>query len=233
MADNMGRVLVVEDDASLPRFLRISLDAHGYRVLEAATGRQAIALMTTEKPDVLLLDLGLPDMDGGQVMTAVRDWSRIPIVIVSSRDREEDKIAALDQGADDYVTKPFSMGELLARLRAALRHGLRDQGIEPIYRTGPLEVDLARREVRLNNERVRLSRKEYELLRYFVRHADRLVTHEPVLRDVWGPAQAHETQYLRVFVARLRQKLEPDPTRPILIITEPGVGYRLRTIAPT
>ncbi len=230
MTETLGRILVVEDDPQLRRFLCTSLGAHGYQGVEAEGGRQALGLITTEKLDAVLLDLGLPDLDGTEVVAQVRQWSQIPIIVVSSRTDERDKIAALDQGADDYVTKPFSMAELLARLRAALRHGLRREGVEPVWRSGPVEVDLARREVRKAGEPVRLSRKEYELLRYFVLHADRLVTHETVLAAVWGPAQARETQYLRVFVGRLRQKIEPDPARPALLVTEPGVGYRLRTI---
>jgi two-component system KDP operon response regulator KdpE len=231
MSELQGRILVVEDDAQLRRFLRTSLDAHGYEAVEAENGRRAVALMTTERLDAVLLDLGLPDLDGVEVVRQVRQWSQIPIIVVSSRTGEDDKIAALDQGADDYVTKPFSMAELLARIRAAIRHGLKREGVEPIWRSGPLEVDLARRVVKLGDAPVRLSRKEYELLRYFVVHADKLVTHEPVLKEIWGPAQAHETQYLRVFVGRLRQKIEPDPAQPTLLVTEPGVGYRLRTLA--
>ena len=233
MTEALGRVLIVEDDEPLRRFLRTSLSVHGYHVVEAIDGRGALALLSTERLDAVLLDLGLPDMDGRDVVAEVRQWSQIPIVVVSSRSSEDEKIAALDQGADDYVTKPFSMGELLARLRAAIRHGLRQQGIEPVYRSGPLEIDLARRTVLRNGEVVRLSRKEFELLRYFVSHADRLVMHEPALIEIWGPAQAKETQYLRVFVARLRQKIEIDPARPNLLVTEPGVGYRLRTLPTT
>ncbi len=230
MSDRLGRILVVEDDPQLRRFLCTSLDAHGYAGIEAENGRQALGLITTEKLDAILLDLGLPDLDGTELVSQVRQWSQIPIIVVSSRTDEQDKIAALDRGADDYVTKPFSMAELLARIRAALRHGLRRAGVEPVWRSGPVEVDLAQREVRKDGRPIRLSRKEYELLRYFVLHADRLVTHEPVLTAVWGQAQAHETQYLRVFVGRLRQKIEPDPVRPTLLVTEPGVGYRLRTV---
>ena len=231
MTESLGRILVVEDDPQLRRFLCTSLGAHGYVGIEAEGGRQALGLISTEKLDAILLDLGLPDLDGTEVVSEVRQWSQIPIIVVSSRTDEADKIAALDQGADDYVTKPFSMAELLARIRAALRHGLRQVGVEPIWRSGPVEVDLVQREIRRSGMPVRLSRKEYELLRYFVLHADRLVTHENVLTAVWGPAQARETQYLRVFVGRLRHKIEPDPARPILLVTEPGVGYRLRTVA--
>jgi two-component system KDP operon response regulator KdpE len=223
-------ILVIEDDPQLQRFLHTSLDAHGYRVTLASTGREGLQRITTLQPDVVLLDLGLPDMDGVELVTRVRQWSSMPILVVSSRGREEDKIAALDHGADDYVTKPFGMGELLARIRAAMRHAIRFEGGDAVYRSGPIEVDVVRREVRRNGEVVRLSRKEYELLRYFVQHADRVITHEPVLKAVWGPAQAHETQYLRVFVGRLRQKLETDPSRPQLLVTESGVGYRLRTL---
>jgi two-component system KDP operon response regulator KdpE len=232
MNDAAEKILIVEDDPQLRRFLMTSLDAHGYAVDEAETGRRALGLITVGNFDCVLLDLGLPDTDGAEIVPKVREWSRVPIIVVSSRTGEEDKIAALDAGADDYVTKPFSMAELLARIRAALRHGLQQQTPESTYWSGGLEVDLARREVRRRGEAVRLSRKEYELLRYFVLNADRLVTHEPVLKAVWGPAQAKESQYLRVFVGRLRKKIEDDPARPALLVTEPGIGYRLRSLPP-
>jgi two-component system, OmpR family, KDP operon response regulator KdpE len=224
------RILVVEDDPSLRRFLCTSLDAHGYGVSEVATGQEALRRIPLDRPDVVVLDLGLPDLDGVDLVGRVREWSEMPIIVVSSRDSEASKIQALDRGADDYVTKPFSMGELLARIRAALRHRLRQQGVEPIWRSGPIEVDLTRREVRKDGAPVRLTPREYDLLRFFVVHADRVVTHEQVLKEVWGQAQIHETQYLRVFVGRLRQKIEPDPAQPHLLVTESGVGYRLRTL---
>ncbi|MBM3486854.1 MAG: response regulator transcription factor [Alphaproteobacteria bacterium] len=233
MTDDPSSILVIEDEGQLQRLLQTSLEAHGYRAVVVGSGREALLRITASFPDVVLLDLGLPDMDGVELVTRVRQWSDTPILIVSSRDREEDKIAALDQGANDYVTKPFSMGELLARIRATLRQRMKRDGGDILYRSAGLEFDSQRREVRRNGEIVRLSRKEYELLRYFVLNADRVMTHEPALKAVWGPAQAHETQYLRVFVGRLRQKLERDPAQPELLVTESGVGYRLRTLPTT
>ena len=230
MSNTPTRILVVEDDPALRRFLRTSLDAHGYAVSDVATGQEALRRISLDRPDVVVLDLGLPDFDGVDLVGRVREWSETPIIVVSSRDTEASKIQALDRGADDYVTKPFSMGELLARIRTALRHRLRQQGVEPVWRSGPIEVDLTRREVRKDGQPLRLTPREYDLLRFFVLHADRVVTHEQVLKEVWGQAQIHETQYLRVFVGRLRQKIEPDPAQPHLLITESGVGYRLRTL---
>jgi two-component system KDP operon response regulator KdpE len=230
MNSGRERILVVEDDPALRRFLRTSLDACGYAVSDVATGQEALGRIALDRPDVVVLDLGLPDIDGVDIVARVREWSETPIIVVSSRDAEASKILALDRGADDYVTKPFSMGELLARIRAALRHRLRRQGVEPVWRSGPIEVDLTRREVRRDGAPVRLTPREYDLLRFLVVHADRVVTHQQVLKEVWGQAQIHETQYLRVFVGRLRQKLEADPAQPHLLVTESGVGYRLRTL---
>jgi two-component system KDP operon response regulator KdpE len=230
MSSAPAHILVVEDDPALRRFLRTSLDACGYAVSDVATGQEALGRMALDRPDVMVLDLGLPDLDGVDLVARVREWSETPIIVVSSRDSDASKIMALDRGADDYVTKPFSMGELLARIRTALRHRLRRQGVEPIWRSGPIEVDLTRREVRKDGAPVRLTPREYDLLRFLVLHADRVVTHQQVLKEVWGQAQIHETQYLRVFVGRLRQKIEPDPAQPHLLVTESGVGYRLRTL---
>ena len=232
MNSSRERVLVIEDDPALRRFLRTSLDACGYAVSDVETGRDALKRMTVEQPDVVLLDLGLPDIDGVDVVVRLREWSETPIIVISSRDSEASKITALDRGADDYVTKPFGMGELLARIRASMRHRLRREGVAPVWRSGRVEVDLARREVRRDGMPVRLTPREYDLLRFLVVHADRVVTHQQVLKEVWGQAQIHETQYLRVFVGRLRQKLEADPAQPHLLVTESGVGYRLRTLDP-
>jgi two-component system KDP operon response regulator KdpE len=222
------RVLIVDDEPQIRRFLRTSLSAHGYRVIEASCGREAIALTTTERPELLLLDLGLPDMDGLQVISRLREWSSVPIIVVSVRGQEAEKIAALDGGADDYVTKPFGMGELLARLRAALRHRLQTEVEEPLFRCGAQSVDLLNRLVTVDGREVKLTRKEYDLLRTLVTHAGKVVTHQYLLREVWGPGSLYETHYLRVYVGQLRQKIEPDPTQPRYILTEPGVGYRLR-----
>jgi len=222
------RLLVVDDEPQIRRFLRTSLAAHGYDVIEADSAAAALRVVTTAKPDVLILDLGLPDQDGAEVIRRVREWSAMPIVVLSARGSEEAKVAALDLGADDYVTKPFGMNELLARLRAALRHRLQEQGAEPVFTAGGVTVDLARRVVTRDGEPVNLSPREYDLLRQLVIHAGKVLTHQHLLREVWGPAHLQDTPYLRVYVGQLRQKLEADPARPILITTEPGVGYRLR-----
>jgi len=222
------RLLVVDDEPQIRRFLRTSLAAHGYDVIEADSAAAALRVVTTAKPDVLILDLGLPDQDGAEVIRRIREWSAMPIVVLSARGSEEAKVAALDLGADDYVTKPFGMNELLARLRAALRHRLQEQGAEPVFTAGDVTVDLARRMVTRDGEPVNLSPREYDLLRQLVIHAGKVLTHQHLLREVWGPAHLQDTPYLRVYVGQLRQKLEADPARPSLITTEPGVGYRLR-----
>jgi two-component system KDP operon response regulator KdpE len=222
------RVLVVDDEPQIRRFLRTSLSAHGYRVIEASCGREAITLMTTERPELVLLDLGLPDIDGLEVIHRLREWSMVPIIVVSVRGQEVEKIDALDHGADDYVTKPFGMGELLARMRAALRHRLQAELDEPVFHAAGLTVDLARRVVTVEDREVKLTPKEYDLLRLLVTHAGKVITHQHLLREVWGPESVHETHYLRVYIGQLRQKLEPDPAQPRYLLTEPGVGYRLR-----
>jgi two-component system, OmpR family, KDP operon response regulator KdpE len=221
------RVLIVDDEPQIRRFLRTSLSAHGYRISEASCGREAITLMTTERPELVLLDLGLLDMDGLEVIHRLREWSTVPIIVLSVRGQEANKIEALDGGADDYVTKPFGMGELLARLRAALRHQLQAEVAEPIFQCGGLSIDLVRRVVTVDSREVKLTPKEYDLLRLLVTHAGKVLTHRQLLREVWGPASVHETHYLRVYIGQLRQKLEPDPAQPRYILTEPGVGYRL------
>jgi two-component system KDP operon response regulator KdpE len=222
------RVLIVDDEPQIRRFLRTSLGAHGYRVIEASCGQEAMTLIATERPELVLLDLGLPDMDGQEVIHRLREWSTVPIIVVSVRGREAEKIDALDGGADDYVTKPFGMGELLARIRAALRHRLQAEVDEPVFRSAGLSVDLVRRLVVVDGREVKLTPKEYDLLRVLVSHAGKVITHQQLLREVWGPASLYETHYLRVYIGQLRQKLEPDPAQPRYILTEPGVGYRLR-----
>ncbi|MCK6449626.1 MAG: response regulator [Alphaproteobacteria bacterium] len=222
------RLLVVDDEPQIRRFLKTSLGVHGYDVIEADSGAAALRMATTARPDMMILDLGLPDQDGAEIIKRIREWSKIPIVVLSARGEEAAKVAALDQGADDYVTKPFGMNELLARLRAALRHRLQEQGAEPVLKLGPLQVDLARRLVTRDGQEVKLSPREYDLLRQLVIHAGKVLTHQHLLREVWGPAHTHDTQYLRVYVGQLRHKLEADPTHPQFITTEPGVGYRLR-----
>ncbi len=229
---SQASVLIIDDEVQIRRLLRVNLEAHGYRVVEAATGQEGITQAAQWRPEVIILDLGLPDMDGVTVLKRLREWSRVPVVVLSVRDREEDKVAALDHGADDYITKPFSTGELLARLRVTQRHT--QPGAElSVFRAGPLEVDLTARLVRLKNLEVRLTATEYSLLRLFIQHAGKVLTHRQILREVWGPNAVEQTHYLRVYVAHLREKLEADPSRPRLIVTEPGVGYRLMEETPS
>lgn len=224
----LDTVLVVDDEPPIRRLLRTSLAAAGYRVVEAEDAASAMRLLAAEKPDLLILDLGLPDQSGLELITEVRKTSSVPIVVLSARHDERSKVEALDRGADDYVSKPFGMAELAARLRAALRHAFQAQGELPVFVSGDLSVDLVRRHVTRGGREIKLSPKEFDLLRHLVMHAGKVLTHRHLLREVWGPAQADEVQYLRVFIRGLRQKLEPDPTRPMHILTELGVGYRLQ-----
>lgn len=221
------RILVVDDEPQIQRFLRPSLTAAGYDVVAAANGRDALKAVATDSPDAVVLDLGLPDMDGKEVIRELRAWSKVPIIVLSARDREAEKIAALDLGADDYVNKPFGIGELMARLRAALRHAVQTAGQTTQLRAGSLVVDTLAHAVTRGGEAVRLTPKEFDLLALLVRNAGRVVTHRQILTSVWGPAHTEDLQYLRVFIGQLRQKLEPDLDVPRLISTEPGVGYRL------
>lgn len=227
MAETHIRVLAVDDERPIRRFLTASLTAHGYAVFEAADGAEALALAITARPDLVILDLGLPDMDGVEVTRRLREWSQIPIIILSVRDQEQDKIAALDAGADDYLTKPFGIGELLARLRVALRRASTPTG-EPVFTVGGLEVDLARRVVTVSGQEVQLTPTEFDLLRVLVTHAGKVVTHSQLLRQVWGVGYADEAHLLRVNISNLRRKIEPESSRPTYVVTEPGVGYRLR-----
>lgn len=228
MPDTHPAILIVDDEPQIRKFLRISLAAHGYRVLDAGRGEDAVRKCAAEKPDLVVLDLGLPDIGGQQVIRRIREWSRIPILVLSVRAEETEKVGALEAGANDYVTKPFGIAELIARVRVLLRDRLRDGDSEPAsYASGGMEVDYAARQVRVDGIEVRLTRKEFDLLRLLTRHAGTVLTHEQLLRDVWGDASATETQYLRVHVGRLRQKLGDDPNAPRFIWTEPGVGYRL------
>jgi two-component system KDP operon response regulator KdpE len=222
-------VLVIEDEAQMRRFIRASLSAHGYTVSEAMTGGEAIALATSRNPDVILMDLGLPDTDGVDLTRRVREWSRTPIIVISARGRETDKVEALDAGADDYLTKPFGVEELLARIRVALRHALGAvRADESLLEFGSLRIDLARREVKVEGRDVHLTPTEYRLLTLLARNAGRVLTHRQIIREVWGPSYAGQTHHVRVHMAELRKKIEADPARPRLILTEPGVGYRLR-----
>ena len=223
-------VLVIEDEPPIRRFLRPSLASQGYRVVEAETGEDGLVQAATRQPDLVVLDLGLPDLDGIEVIRRLREWATVPIIVLSARGGESDKVAALDAGADDYVAKPFAVGELLARARVALRHSAR--GREPgesTFTLRHLRVDLGRRRVWLGDVEVRLTPIEYRLLAVLVRHAGKVLTHRQLLQEVWGPGQVEQTHYLRVYMANLRRKLEADPARPQLLRTEPGFGYRLLT----
>ncbi|MEV0988812.1 response regulator [Streptomyces sp. NPDC049949] len=224
----MTRVLVVEDDPQLVRALKINLQARKFDVDEASTGRSALRLAAARKPDVIILDLGLPDMDGIEVIKGVRDWSRVPIVVLSARHTSEDKIRALDAGADDYVTKPFSMDELLARLRAASRRQETPapQADDAVVTTDEFTVDLVAKKVRRGDRTIRLTPTEWHLLEILITHPGRLITQRELLLTVWGPASGENTNYLRVYMAQLRRKLEADPSHPRYLITEPGMGYR-------
>lgn len=220
------RVLVIDDEAQIRRFLRISLEANGYEVHEVANGLEGISRAAQLRPDLIILDMGLPDIDGLEVLRRLREWTTTPAIILSVRDADDDKVAALDAGADDYLTKPFSLEELMARMRVAQRHS--NPGPQShLFTAGNVTVDLSRRLVTRNGEAVKLTPTEYALLRLLIQHAGRVLTHKQILREVWGPEYVEETHYLRVYFAQLRQKLEEDPSLPRLILTEPGVGYRL------
>jgi two-component system KDP operon response regulator KdpE len=222
------RVLVIDDEESIRRFLRVALSAQSYRIVEAATGKEGITAAAVQQPDVIILDLGLPDMDGVEVTRLLREWAQIPIIILSVRGSEGDKIAALDAGADDYLTKPFGIGELLARLRAALRRATQPPD-EPVFVHGSLNVDMAKRIVTAAGKEVPLTPKEYGLIKTLATHAGKVLTHRQLLKEVWGPAYQQEFHLLHVNISNLRRKIESDPGRPTHIITEPGVGYRMKT----
>ena len=229
MAEGTPLVLLIEDEPQMRRFLRAALESHDYRLAEATTSRDGLAQATSRNPDVILLDLGLPDGDGIDLARRIREWSVTPIVVISARGQEQDKVAALDAGADDYLTKPFGTDELLARLRVALRHAARVAApAEPVFSVGELRVDLAARRVFVGSSEVHLTPTEYKLLTVLVRHAGKVVTQRQILKEVWGPNSVEQTHYLRVYMASLRRKIEPEPARPRLLATEPGVGYRLR-----
>ncbi|HEV2532869.1 response regulator [Phenylobacterium sp.] len=226
MSDYKPRILVIDDEPQIHRFLGPALEAAGYEPVRADTAAAGLKELARKAPDAVVLDLGLPDMDGKAALAKARAFYEGPIIILSARDRETEKIDALDMGADDYVEKPFGVGELLARLRVALRHRLRDDGAEPVVTSGDLTIDLIKRLVTRAGEAIRLSPREYDLLAQLVRGAGKVVTHRQLLTAVWGPAHEQDVQYLRVFVGQLRQKIEPEPSAPALILTEPGVGYR-------
>ncbi len=222
-------ILVIEDEAPLQKFLRVTLEAQDFKVIEAPTGEQGLRHAATALPDLVILDLGLPDLDGVEVIGRLREWSSMPILVVSARGKEQDKVVALDAGADDYLTKPFGVSELLARVRVILRHlaaADRDTG-DPVFETGALRVDLSRREVTVDGKPVHLTPNEFKLLAVLIKNAGKVMTHRQLLREVWGPGSGDETHYLRVYMNQLRQKIEGDASRPHYLLTEPGVGYRL------
>lgn len=223
-------LLAIEDEPQMLRFLRASLGTHGYRLVESVTAQDGLAQAAARSPEVILLDLGLPDLDGIEVTRRLREWTKTPIIVISARGQDEDKINALDAGADDYLTKPFSVGELLARIRVALRHAA-ETGAgreDPSFVVGDLRVDLVKRQVFTGSSEVHLTPTEYRLLVVLVRNAGRVVTHRQLLKEVWGPSYVEQTQYLRVFMGQLRHKLERDPAQPKYLVNEPGVGYRLK-----
>lgn len=223
-------VLVIEDEPQMRKFIRASLSSHGYRVLEAERASEAVSMITSHNPEIVLLDLGLPDGDGIELTRQLREWSRVPIIVLSARGREDDKVAALDAGADDYLTKPFGVNELLARMRVALRHArtTSEAAAPQVLEFGEVKIDLVRREVFRAAEELHLTPIEYKLLVLFAQNAGKVLTHRQVLKEIWGPAYANQTHYVRVHMAELRKKVEADPARPKLLVTEPGVGYRLR-----
>jgi two-component system, OmpR family, KDP operon response regulator KdpE len=222
------RVLIVDDEPAIRKFLRVTLTAQAYNTIEAASGQEALSKATADKPDIIILDIGLPDINGIEVTRLLRQWTQLPIIILSVRGAESDKIAALDAGADDYLTKPFGVGELLARLRAALRRVAQTTN-EPVFTSGNLKVDLSLRLITVSGLEVQLTPTEYELLRVMVTHAGKVLTHHFLLREVWGAEYGEEFHMLHVNISNLRRKIEPDSTRPQFIITEPGVGYRLKS----
>ena len=220
-------VVLIEDEPQIRRFLRATLGSQGYRLFEAATGADGLVEAASRQPDVVIVDLGLPDMDGLEVIRRLREWSTVPIIVLSARGQEADKVVALDLGADDYVSKPFGAEELLARVRVAIRHKAGVAHEDAVFTTGELKVDLGRRHVFVGDQEVKLTPTEYRLLTTLVRHAGRVLTHRQLLKEVWGPNQTEEAHYLRVYMAQLRRKIEADPAQPRYLLTEPGVGYRL------
>lgn len=226
MEDKGARVLIVDDEPQIRRMLKVSLDGHGFETDEAVTGEAGVQRAAMFKPDIILLDLGLPDLDGKDVIKQIRDWSTVPIIILTARDQEGEKIEALDAGADDYVTKPFSMGELLARIRVAIRRTVYVDN-DPVITCGQLTIDLSHRRLTVSNREVKLTPTEYELVKMLATHMGKVLTHKQLLKAVWGNAYQNDTQYLRVYINQLRRKIEENPTQPRYIITESGVGYRM------
>jgi len=230
MHQKKSTILVVDDEMQIRKMLNIFLDASDFKIEESDSGKQAIRMAASVKPDLILLDLGLPDIDGKEVIAQIRQWSQVPIVILSVRAVDEEVVAALNAGADDYIVKPFNADVLIARIKANLRKAIVRDGGEPELRNGTIRMDLVRHEVFRNNEKIALTPKEYELLRYFMVNRGRMLTHKQILHEVWGPAHSEDTQYLRVYVGQVRDKLEQTPSDPQMIITEPGVGYRMEVM---
>jgi len=231
MAENKDTILMIEDESPIRRFLKPSLISEKFKVVEAVTGEEGLSLASSQNPDLVLLDLGLPDMDGIEVIRRLREWTTAPIIVLTARGKEQDKILGLDAGADDYLTKPFSIGELMARIRVALRHSrkLKQGGKETVFKTGDLKVDLESRLVYVKDKEIHLTPNEYDVLALLVRFSGKVVTQKQILQGVWGPAATEEqSQYLRTYIHQLREKIESNPTRPRYLITEPGIGYRLK-----
>lgn len=229
MTGSRPQILVIDDEPQIRRFLRLGLESHGYAVIEAGNAETGQRGTLSARPDLVVLDLGLPDRDGLEVLGTLREWSRVPVIILSVRSREDEKVRAFELGADDYMVKPFGMAELLARVKAALRRQIEGAAPMPQFHVGGLSVDLVRRLVRVDNVEVRLSPKQYRLLQILVNNAGKVVTHRQLLSDIWGPVHRDDVQYLRVFIRKLRHRIEADPARPRYLLTELGVGYRLRT----
>ncbi len=230
MTENPSTILLIEDERQMRRFLKVTLHAEGYSVIEAETATDGLSQAATRNPDVVLLDLGLPDMDGLEVIEKLREWSAVPVIVISAREQEGDKIRALDRGADDYLTKPFGAGELLARIRVALRHAaLKGQDQEAVFVVEDLRIDFLKRQVSCGTREIHLTPIEYRLLTVLVRNAGKVMTHRQILKEVWGPPYVEQTHYLRVFMNQLRKKIETDSTRPRFLINEPGIGYRFTT----
>lgn len=225
--NNGARILIIDDEFQIRRLLKVALTAYGYEVKEVICGLDGLREAAVYRPDLIILDLGLPDIDGLQLLRQLREWSEIPVIILSVKEHEQDKISALDAGADDYVSKPFSMGELLARIRTALRHSRHDNEENPILNFNDLEIDIAHRRVKINDQEVKLTPTEYELLKNLAIHSGKVLTHRQLLTAIWGKAYENDTHYLRVYIGQLRRKIESDPSRPKHLITESGVGYRL------
>ncbi|MDD4933580.1 MAG: response regulator [Methylacidiphilaceae bacterium] len=230
-ADHPPRLVVIDDEPQIRRLLQLALESHDYRVVEAMSGRDGVLAVAQSRPEAVVLDLLLPDMSGVEVIRRIREWSEVPILVLSALGQEKEKVSALDAGADDYLTKPFGIEELLARIRVMLRRALRPAE-SPHFCSGTLEVDLSARRIRVKGQELHLTATEYALLRLFVRHAGKVLTHRQILQEVWGPKSVEQTHYLRVYIGRLRDKIEAEPARPLLLLTEPGVGYRLALLDP-